>query len=35
MTTADVIAAGMDNYYNSVRAWARSILEALKASENL
>jgi Family of unknown function (DUF5946) len=30
MTAANVIEGGMDNYYNSVRTWARSVLEALE-----
>jgi hypothetical protein len=34
MTVADVIAGGMDAYYNSVRAWARSILADLRESGN-
>jgi Family of unknown function (DUF5946) len=32
MTAADVVANGMDNYRPSVRTWARSIYEALKAA---
>ena len=35
VTAADVIAGGMDDYCDNVRAWARSILDALKASGNL
>ncbi len=35
MTAADVIARGEANYVESVRAWARSVLEALKASGTL
>jgi hypothetical protein len=35
MTAADVVAGGMDRYYDNVRAWAQSILEALKTSGNL
>jgi hypothetical protein len=35
LTVADVVRAGMDQYYDSVRAWADSILTALRASENL
>ncbi len=35
MTGADVIAGGVDAYCDSVRAWARSVYEALKASGNL
>lgn len=32
MTAAHVIAGGVDNYCDSVRTWARSVYEALKAS---
>ena len=32
MTGADVIAAGIERYIDSVQAWARSILESLRAS---
>lgn len=35
VTAADVITGGMDNYCESVRAWARSVLETLRASGNL
>ncbi len=35
MTAADVIARGESNYVESVTAWARSILDTLKASANL
>ncbi|HEX2621251.1 MAG TPA: DUF5946 family protein [Phototrophicaceae bacterium] len=35
MTAADVVAAGNDAYCDSVRAWARSIYDALQASDNL
>jgi hypothetical protein len=35
MTAADVIARGVDSYCDSVRAWAGSVLESLKASRNL
>lgn len=35
MTAGDVVAAGIDNYCASVRAWARSIYEGLKTSGNL
>jgi hypothetical protein len=35
MTAADVIHAGMDNYYESVRAWADSVLKSLRESNNL
>ncbi len=35
MTAADVIARGEPNYVASVRAWAQSVLDALKASGNL
>ena len=31
MTAADVVAGGSGNYCNNVRAWARSINEALEA----
>jgi hypothetical protein len=34
MTAVDVTAGGLDHYCDNVRAWARSILEALKASGN-
>lgn len=33
-TAASVVANGIDNYCVSVRAWARSIYDALKASGN-
>jgi len=32
MTAATVIAGGVDNYCDSVRTWARSVYEELKAS---
>ncbi len=32
MTADDVIEGGIDGYRDSVRAWARSILESLKAA---
>jgi hypothetical protein len=35
MTTTDVITSGVIAYCDSVRAWARSVHEALKASGNL
>lgn len=35
MTAADVTAGGVDAYIDSVKAWARSILESLKVSGNL
>ena len=35
MKAADVTAGGVDAYCDSVRAWARSVLESLKASGNL
>lgn len=35
MTVADVIAAGIDNYYDSVRKWAVSMLESLRESGNI
>ncbi|MGH2493830.1 MAG: DUF5946 family protein [Ktedonobacteraceae bacterium] len=35
LTAAYVIANGIDNYCDSVRTWARSVYEALKASGNL
>jgi hypothetical protein len=35
MTAADVVAAGMENYYQSVRAWANSVLESLRVSANI
>ena len=34
LTGADVVAGGVDNYCSSVRTWARSVYEALKASGN-
>ncbi len=34
MTAADVIAGGANSYCDNVRAWARSVHEALKASGN-
>lgn len=35
LRAGDVIAAGIDNYYASVRAWAAATLRALRASGNL
>jgi hypothetical protein len=35
MTAAEVVTAGADHYCDSVRAWARSTLEALRQSGNL
>ncbi|WP_119072798.1 DUF5946 family protein [Aggregatilinea lenta] len=35
MVARDVVAGGVDQYEDNVRAWARSILDALKASGNL
>jgi hypothetical protein len=35
MTAADIVAGGVDRYCDNVRAWARSIYEALEASGNL
>jgi hypothetical protein len=35
MTAADVTAAGMEHYYAQVRAWADSVLKALRESGNL
>ena len=35
MTAANVTQGGMDNYYANVRAWAASVLIALRASDNL
>lgn len=32
LTAANVIEGGVDNYCDSVRTWARSVYEALKAS---
>ena len=32
MTAADVVAAGVDVYYEQVRAWARSILASLRGA---
>jgi hypothetical protein len=34
MTAAEVVAAGSNRYCNQVKAWAQSILESLRASEN-
>jgi hypothetical protein len=34
ITAANVIAGGVDNFCDSVRTWARSVLEDLKASGN-
>jgi hypothetical protein len=35
MTAADVVAAGMVHYIDSVNAWAQSVYDTLKASDNL
>jgi hypothetical protein len=35
MTAADVTAGGVDHYCDNVRAWARSVYEALKNSGHL
>lgn len=35
MTAADVIQAGIDHYYASVRRWAAATLESLRTSGNL
>jgi hypothetical protein len=35
MTAADVLAGGPESYCESVRAWARAVLQALRASENV
>ncbi len=35
MTVADIIAGGPDNYMTNIKAWARSIYDQLKATENL
>lgn len=35
MTAADVTAGTINDYCDSVRVWARSVLVSLKASENL
>jgi hypothetical protein len=35
MTAADVIAGGTEHYCDNVRAWARAVLDDLKASGNL
>ena len=35
MTAADVVAGGADSYCDSVRAWARSVLEVIRGSGNL
>ncbi len=35
MTAADILEGGVDHYCDNVRAWARSVLEALKTSGNL
>lgn len=35
MTAADVVAGGAEGYVENVRAWADSILEAIKLSRNL
>lgn len=34
ITAANVIADGVDNFCDSIRTWARSVLEDLKASGN-
>ena len=34
MTAADVVAGGVDSYIESVKAWAQSVYDALKASAN-
>jgi hypothetical protein len=34
MTTPDVINAGVDSYCDSVRSWAQSVLQTLRASGN-
>ena len=35
MTALDVVNAGADRYIDSVREWARSILDDLRSSENI
>ena len=35
MTCADVVAAGIENYYDSVDQWAASVLQDLRDSGNL
>jgi hypothetical protein len=35
MTAADVTAAGLENYVARVRAWADSVLDSLRRSQNL
>lgn len=35
MTAADVVAAGVEQYYDSVRAWAAAAVAALRASGNI
>ena len=35
MTAVDVTAGGMERYRDNVKAWARSVLETLKASGNM
>lgn len=35
MTAADVVAGGADGYVDSVRAWAKSVLDALQTSGNM
>ena len=35
MTAKDVVSAGIDRYYTSVRQWASSILDSLRQSNNL
>ena len=35
MTALDVVAGSIENYYTNVETWARSILHALRQSNNL
>ena len=35
MTAGDVVEAGVDNYYDSIRKWAEFILNDLRESKNL
>lgn len=35
MTAADVVGRGMDDYVPSVKTWAGSILDSLRASDNI
>lgn len=35
MAAADVVAAGVGQYYESVRAWAAGVLQSLRVSGNL